>query len=111
MSGGLARCSGSPDRDPGLQPERTRLAWRRTTLAVTVASVLAVRTALHGRAGSGELPAVACAILAWLGFVVVAHQRIRALSTPRPPLLTHRAALLTAICAALVAACGAALVG
>ncbi|WP_405655008.1 DUF202 domain-containing protein [Streptomyces sp. NBC_00019] len=97
-------------RDPGLQPERTRLAWLRTVLSMTVAAVLAVRTALLGLAGAGAALATTCAILSWLGFVVVAHRRIHALSTPWPPRLTHWAALLAAAWVTMVATFGAALV-
>ncbi|WDZ87313.1 DUF202 domain-containing protein [Micromonospora cathayae] len=49
--------------DPGLQPERTRLAWRRTALALTAVTVLTVRLAL----GGGPVGALAAgsALLVW----------------------------------------------
>ncbi|MCI3929587.1 DUF202 domain-containing protein [Streptomyces sp. AN091965] len=92
-------------RDPGLQPERTRLAWRRTTLTCTVAAVLAARTALHH--GPSAAGAVACALtlLLWLGFLAVAHRRITELAVARPRALDARAATVAAVCTGALALC------
>ncbi|MGW5105002.1 DUF202 domain-containing protein [Streptomyces sp. NPDC004100] len=102
---------GAPSgRDRGLQPQRTRLAWRRTTLACTVVAVLAVRAAL--RAGEPVAAALLCAASCglWLGFLRIAHHRIRALATDdRPAALTPRHATAAAVCAATLAVCAAAL--
>ncbi|KUJ58938.1 Inner membrane protein YidG [Streptomyces sp. MBT84] len=99
------------DRDPGLQPERTRLAWRRTTLSGTVAAVLAAKAALHTGKGVG-LTAVAVSSLLWLGFLALAHLRIHALATAapgHPPRLTARHAAGATLCTIALAVCAVAL--
>ncbi|MGR6317710.1 DUF202 domain-containing protein [Micromonospora soli] len=60
-------------RDPGLQPERTRLAWRRTLLAFTGVIVLEVRLALSGRVFDALLAGVAVA--GWLATLLVDWRR------------------------------------
>ncbi|MFJ5548925.1 DUF202 domain-containing protein [Streptomyces sp. NPDC093225] len=101
MNGAGTR-DGVDARDPGLQPERTRLAWRRTTLTCTAVAVLAVKQALHAAGSPVAIVGTASIALLWVGFLVVAHRRIRALAAPRPALLPARSALAAALgCAAL----------
>lgn len=101
------------ERDPGLQPERTRLAWRRTTLSGTVVTVLAAKAALQDRDSVAGIAACAVACVLWLGFLALAHRRIRALALAGPAgpaVLTPRHAVATAACTLVLAVCAVALV-
>ncbi|MET9605841.1 DUF202 domain-containing protein [Streptomyces sp. NPDC006512] len=90
-------------RDAGLQPERTRLAWRRTTLACSVVAVLAVRQALRGSGSPSEVAGAAVTALIWLAFLGLAHRRMRELAAARPPGFAPRAALGVVACTVALA--------
>ncbi|MBV7695327.1 DUF202 domain-containing protein [Streptomyces sp. TRM70350] len=99
------------ERDTGLQPERTHLAWRRTTLSCTVAAVLAARTTLHGGLSAPRVIACALCCVLWLGFLLAAHRRIRMLAaSDRPAALTPGYAAAAALCTVALAVCASALV-
>ncbi|MFH8977531.1 DUF202 domain-containing protein [Streptomyces sp. NPDC017890] len=109
--GSADAAAAGPDRDPGLQPERTRLAWRRTTLSGTVVAVLAGKTVLHGGATPASAVAAALCCALWLAFLAIAHARIRTLaSANRPRALTPPYATAAALCTVALAVCGAFLV-
>jgi len=57
---------GRPPRDPGLQPERTALAWQRTALSMGAAVLVVVRLTV------GSLGAIALAVLVFC----VAHAAV-----------------------------------
>ncbi|MFF3948773.1 DUF202 domain-containing protein [Streptomyces sp. NPDC001902] len=101
---------GDTPRDPGLQPERTRLAWRRTTLAFAVAALLAGREAvLHGAPPAGLLGLSLCTLV-WLAFTVTAQRRIAALGSARPAAMTPGTAARAVLSVLVLAVAGALLV-
>jgi uncharacterized membrane protein YidH (DUF202 family) len=68
-------CSAHPF-DPGLQPERTALAWRRTGLALTAGSLIALRVLPHALGTWALLPVGLGVVLSVL-VLVASHQRYR----------------------------------
>ncbi|MFF3327110.1 DUF202 domain-containing protein [Streptomyces sp. NPDC002889] len=97
-------------RDPGLQPERTRLAWRRTTLTCTVVAALAARQAVGGSVTDVAVLASGLSLLVWLGFLAVAHRRVKALDAARPSALTVGGAVAAVGCVLALAAFAVAIV-
>jgi hypothetical protein len=100
----------SAPRDPGLQPERTELAWRRTLLALAVGALVSIRVltvALGDWAIATGLGGVVAAVVLW----ILAHGRHRAVDA----VFTGRAATSTMpggallLAVALLTAAGAAL--
>jgi hypothetical protein len=80
-------------------------------LAATVAAVLAVKAALSG--GPSAAGFVVCALFCglWLGFLAVAHRRIRALSeSGQPTVLTPGHASAAVLCTVALAVCAMVLV-
>ncbi|MFD9668163.1 DUF202 domain-containing protein [Rhodococcus sp. NPDC059968] len=100
---------GSADRDPGLQPDRTALAWRRTTLsaAATTVALLHIPPTHSDRAASLTLVPMAVLLLA---ITYVSHRRGRSLRRGTQGMTGHHALLVallvtaTAIAAAATAA-------
>ncbi len=61
-------------RHAGLQAERTRLAWRRTTLSGAALVLLAVTRTLTGGYQPVDIAATSGLALLWLATLVVAHR-------------------------------------
>lgn len=97
--------------DPGLQPERTELAWRRTVLAIGVGYLIVLRVLRPLSPGAGS--AWLALGLAWVTFAVVLWSRARArhihitraLLAIRPVAMPDARMLLGLTCSVLV--CGA----
>lgn len=102
-------------RDPGLQPERTSLSWRRTLLTLIVADLLIWRSwALAGSRGGVPGPVDflgVCALAAMAATLVVAvcvlvrgRELRRSNAAPPAALLRWAAAAVVALAASAVAA-------
>jgi uncharacterized membrane protein YidH (DUF202 family) len=91
--------------DPGLQPERTALAWTRTALAMAVNALLAMRAGFV--AGEPWLVAIGVLLFAASGAVVaIGTVRRRQLSGERLVITPPAGALVGVAVATLVASAG-----
>jgi uncharacterized membrane protein YidH (DUF202 family) len=87
-------------RDPGAQPERTALAWHRTTLALTAAGLLCVRLAPSTPSAALGAATVCGAISLQLRRTLTRHPR-RADRHPADPVSALLATSVTILLAAI----------
>lgn len=75
----------SPLYDPGLQPERTLLAWRRALLTLALGILVALRF-LPGTVGvwSFGIGLLTWAVLWWLATVRARHTHVALVVSPGP---------------------------
>lgn len=94
----------------GLQVQRTRLAWRRTVLAATVAALLCVRLALDARPAGLSILATGAVAGTWTALFASAEHRLRCTDQRRPartlPLVALLPVSLALIGAVLVVCAG-----
>jgi hypothetical protein len=76
--------AGAPERDPGRQPERTRLSWRRTVLTITIVALLAGRLAIRESGAALQLLALAAVFGGWVAVLVLSWRRIAAMGATVP---------------------------
>jgi uncharacterized membrane protein YidH (DUF202 family) len=89
----------NPPVDHGAQPERTRLAWRRTVLSATACALLLVRLAFERGLDDVGALALALGLLCWLALLLVAQRRIRAMERQHPAGVARTMAAVTVCCA------------
>lgn len=92
-------------RDPGLQPERTALAWSRTAFAVAVNALLAVRAGLTG--DDAPLLAAGVVLLVAAGAVLVFGSVRRAHLAAGGPVAPVPSTVVVGVTLATLMACAA----
>ena len=88
--------------DAGLQPERTALAWRRTAMAVAVASLVALRILPEVLGSWALIPATLGAGVSFVA-IVLTHRRYRRIHTILTSSASDRVALSGGVLPALMA--------